>query len=128
MKALHKLTEEEIIELKKSIKEGIAEEIINKHLRIANKKCPVCLSEVEEGKLTLHFEEGNFRKKASFCGNDCLKYFLELERQHEMYDAVKEIDLILGMINDFQKSHNEGLELQSVDKNELMARLARKLR
>ncbi len=53
---------------------------------------------------------------------------IELERQHQMYGAVKEIDLILGMINDFQKSHNEGLELQSVDKNELMARLARKLR
>ena len=86
MKSLHKLTEEEIIELKNSIREGKAEKLINDHLKICSKKCPVCTSEVEEGKLTLFFEEGSFRKKASFCGNDCLKYFLDNNTKTEVFE------------------------------------------
>ena len=53
---------------------------------------------------------------------------IALERQHQMYGAVKEIDLMLGMLIEFQKDQKRGLDLKGVNKDELMAKLAKRLR
>ena len=75
MKILDKFTDTELREIRRIAESGQLIEVINN--KITNmKKCPICTSDVEEGKLTLHFEENNIRKKASFCGSDCLQYFL----------------------------------------------------
>lgn len=53
---------------------------------------------------------------------------IALERQHQMYGAIKEIDLMLGMIINYQKDNQEGLGLKGLDKDLLMNKIAKKLR
>lgn len=53
---------------------------------------------------------------------------IALERQHQMYGAIKELDVVLGMVLDFQKNNSEDLGLKGVDKQELMAKIHKKLR
>jgi hypothetical protein len=73
-------TELELV--KKDLEEGNIKKIINKQLekRKRDKKtiCPVCEKNIRENEgLYLEFGPENFRKKASFDGLDCLKYFIE---------------------------------------------------
>lgn len=90
MKILEKFNNEELKEIKNAIETGRLNEFIERRINATTKHCPVCTSEVEEGKLTLHFEENNMRKKASFCGKDCLQYFLNNHTKTMVFDHSKE--------------------------------------
>ena len=89
MKILNKLTDEEVEMLMIASKNGVLESAIERRFKDKTKECPICTAPVREGRLTLHFEEGNLRKKASFCGNDCLKYFLENYTKTEIFEYSK---------------------------------------
>lgn len=92
MKALNKLSDEEILELKDAVKDGSLMREIENRFSLAKKQCPVCTSPVKEGELTLHFEEGAFRKKASFCGKDCLQYFLNNHTKTKVFETSEKLD------------------------------------
>ena len=67
-------------ELKKDsmkIKHMIAEQIERKQ-RQHGQFCATCFAEIkeEDNAFTLMFGPVSFRRKASFCATDCLKYFL----------------------------------------------------
>lgn len=53
---------------------------------------------------------------------------LALERQHQIYGAIKELDLVLGMIMEYGNNKSTEISLKSVDRQELMNKLSRKLR
>ena len=53
---------------------------------------------------------------------------MALERQHQMYGAIKELDLVLTMLIEFQKNTKTGLDLKGIDKQDLMTRISKKLR
>ncbi|NQU98211.1 hypothetical protein HQ533_01985 [Candidatus Woesearchaeota archaeon] len=70
---------EELMDLKKQLKEGNLNSTVEKKLerfKNLNKVCPVCNSPVGEEGLTLTFGPSDFRKRALFDGVDCLEYFL----------------------------------------------------
>ncbi|MBU0666656.1 MAG: hypothetical protein ABIC91_06275 [Nanoarchaeota archaeon] len=78
-KTLDELKYEDLLELKKAIKENKIEILINKQLekfKNGNKVCPVCNTLIQEGDLTLFFGPIGLRKQATFCATDCLEYFL----------------------------------------------------
>ncbi|MBW2976906.1 hypothetical protein KY347_05660 [Candidatus Woesearchaeota archaeon] len=67
------------VDLAKLIKEKIREQE-KKHLRY----CVTCSNNLDPystNSYTLIFGPDDFRKKASFCGLDCLEYFLEKLKQ-----------------------------------------------
>jgi hypothetical protein len=57
---------------------------------VGEKNCPTCGNPVNENDsgYTLQFGPSDFRKKATFCGLDCLSYFIkkleqEVSKNHE---------------------------------------------
>jgi len=81
-----RLGNEELNKLKKDIEEGgfelqrIIEEKIKHHESTHEKTCSVCYNDLGPFSVhnyTLVFGPDDFRKKASFCGMDCLQYFLD---------------------------------------------------
>ncbi|MBU0471673.1 MAG: hypothetical protein KKF89_05960 [Nanoarchaeota archaeon] len=83
MEKINKIIEtfsyEELVNLKKQLKEGKLDNTIESKLerfKNSNKICPVCNSPVGEGGLSLTFGPNDFRKIAHFDGFDCLEYFL----------------------------------------------------
>ncbi|OVE74898.1 hypothetical protein BVX95_00895 [archaeon D22] len=81
------LSLEELRLVKKDLDCGNIERLINnKILEVERggkfKICPVCNTDIVEGEeLVLYFGPQGLRKKASFCANDCLEYFLHRQRQ-----------------------------------------------
>ncbi|MBU1201128.1 MAG: hypothetical protein KJ583_01810 [Nanoarchaeota archaeon] len=81
---IEKLTIEELTELKRIIKEGMVEKLIENKLekfKNNNKICPVCNTQIEDNGLTLIFGPTDFRKKATFDAADCLEYFISKIRK-----------------------------------------------
>ncbi len=77
---------EELANLKKDLEEGgvelkrIVEQKIRQYETTHEKTCSVCYNDLEPYSLhnyTLVFGPDDFKKKAGFCGMDCLQYFLE---------------------------------------------------
>ena len=63
----------------KEIKKMIDEEIFNRQ-NAHDIFCASCGAKIDihnENTLTLIFGSDDFKKKASFCGKDCLKFFIE---------------------------------------------------
>ncbi|KYK24698.1 hypothetical protein AYK26_06515 [Euryarchaeota archaeon SM23-78] len=82
-KLLENLKEEDLKLIKKDLKAGHIERLINKKLQEKieadmNKVCPVCHTPTGEESLILVFGPKGLRKKASFCALDCLEYFLNM--------------------------------------------------
>ncbi|HLD87258.1 MAG TPA: hypothetical protein VJB12_04290 [Candidatus Nanoarchaeia archaeon] len=82
---LESLSYEDLLDLKQDIdRQGIqtkkaVEEKIKKKMREFDKTCSVCLSELRfynSSNYSLMFGPDDFKKKASFCGLDCLQYFI----------------------------------------------------
>ncbi len=82
---LEGLSYEELMSIKKDIdSHGIStrkavDESLKKKMREFDKSCAVCLSELRfysTSNYTLLFGPDDFKKKASFCGLDCLEYFI----------------------------------------------------
>ena len=91
-KLIESLDEEDLKLLKKDLKAGNIERLINKKLQDKreedfNKVCPVCQAQIEEGSLTLIFGPEGLRKKASFCAMDCLEYFLNKIKEERKRSA-----------------------------------------
>ena len=85
-KLIENLGEEELKLIKKDLKSGNIERLINKKLQEKkeedfNKVCPVCNTPIADESLTLIFGPKGLRKKASFCALDCLEYFLNMVKQ-----------------------------------------------
>jgi len=61
-------------DIKKAVQEKI-EELENKHAKICT-TCSNSLDPYNSNNYTIIFGPDDFRKKASFCGLDCVEYFL----------------------------------------------------
>lgn len=82
---IDELSHEELILLKKDFDEGILRQLLDKRLMAFENPsmvCPVCERPVHEQKdIVLVFGPEGFRQKARFCGQDCLKYFIEAKEK-----------------------------------------------
>lgn len=82
---LESLSYDELMELKKDIDSSapttkrIVEDKIKKKMKEYEKACSTCSSTLRfysSNNYSLIFGPDDFKKKASFCGIDCLEYFL----------------------------------------------------
>lgn len=78
------LSYEELKDIRKDLNEGNIERLINKRISHFEEGgatiCPVCHTSIEHPEnstFTLIFGQKDFRRKATFCATDCLKYFIE---------------------------------------------------
>ena len=86
VRIINSLDYKELKAIQKDLAEGnmgklIAERISNieKSARFDDKVCPTCGNKIneEEARFTLIFGHAGFKKKASFCGHDCLTFFID---------------------------------------------------
>jgi len=87
-KLIEGLDESDLRLIKKDLEAGNIERLINTKLTEIkqtdfNKVCPVCQTPLEEEGFTLVFGPKGLRKKASFCAQDCLEYFLNKIKQEK---------------------------------------------
>ena len=78
-KLINSLDSDDLKKIKKDLVEGNLLKLVDdklKKLGDFNKVCPVCGTPTKEDHITISFGEPGLRKKASFCGEDCLEYFL----------------------------------------------------
>jgi len=78
---LDELNDEDLFELEKDIKSGTIQKFINQkkeYFKIKDKACSVCGNNVNEDSLVLIFGDPRtgIRRKAHFCGTDCMEYFM----------------------------------------------------
>ncbi|USN45189.1 MAG: hypothetical protein H6502_03970 [Candidatus Woesearchaeota archaeon] len=89
MKAvIETLSYEELLHLEQHLQLGNITSMVSARRELLEttrqKICPSCGGNVLEEKCyTLIFGQGYFRKKANFCGNDCLSEFLESTRKEQ---------------------------------------------
>jgi hypothetical protein len=79
IKLLDELSEEEFEMFEKDLRDGTIQRFIDRKkefFKVKGKVCAVCGNIAEEDCLVLVFGEPSIRKKAHFCGTDCLEYFL----------------------------------------------------
>ena len=100
------LSEEEIEMFEKDMKEGYMQKYLDRKksfFKVKDKICPVCGNMVEPDCFVLIWGELSVRKKAHFCGKDCLQYFLSQspslkgktinqEKNTQEKDAEKRVD------------------------------------
>lgn len=93
---IDELSYEELLLLKKDFEQGILRKLLDKRLEAFDNPtlvCPVCERPVSENKdIVLVFGPEGFRQKARFCGQDCLKYFLEAREKSTMRRPEKDSD------------------------------------
>jgi hypothetical protein len=76
---IDELSEEDLELLEREIKEGHIHKYIDRKkefFKVKDKICPVCGNMVQADCHVLIWGEPSVRKKAHFCGGDCLQYFL----------------------------------------------------
>jgi len=77
---IDELSQDELELFEREMKEGYLQKYIDRKkefFKIKDKICPVCGNTVGEDCLVLVFGDISLRKKAHFCGADCLEYFLD---------------------------------------------------
>lgn len=77
---LDKLGEQDLELFEKDLKEGYVQKYVERKkefFKVKDKSCPVCGNNVKEDCFVLIWGEPSIRKKAHFCGTDCLNYFLK---------------------------------------------------
>jgi hypothetical protein len=76
---------EDLLKLKRDLEKGglhikkLVDETLKEKEKEHTKYCAVCMSEIDPrspNTYTLLFGPHDFKKKASFCGLDCLEYFV----------------------------------------------------
>ena len=105
---LEALSYDDLVLLKKDIDaQGLytkrcVETKLKKKMRDFEKNCTVCSSELRlynKSNYTLVFGPDDFKKKASFCGLDCLQYFMnhlkDIQRDASLPDASGKVSLKL---------------------------------
>ncbi len=78
---LDELNDEEIYEFEKDIKSGTIQKFIDQkkeYFKIKDKACSACGNNVNEDSLVLIYGDPRIgiRRKAHFCGTDCMEYFV----------------------------------------------------
>lgn len=79
VKFLESLDSQGLEMFEKALKEGEVHRYIERKkefFRIKDKMCPVCGNNVDEECFMLTFGDPSIRKRAHFCGIDCLDYFV----------------------------------------------------
>jgi hypothetical protein len=81
IKFLDELNDEEIDELEKDLRSGTLQKFIEQkkeYFKIKDKMCGTCGNSVNEDCLVLIYGDPciGLRKKAHFCGTDCMEYFI----------------------------------------------------
>jgi len=79
-KFLEELNNDELELFEKDLKDGYVQKYIDRkkeYLRLKDKSCAVCGNIVDEECFVLTFGEPSIRKRAHFCGYDCMQYFIE---------------------------------------------------
>jgi len=80
-KVLDELNDEELFSLEKELKDGTIQRLIDQkkeYFKIKGKTCSTCGNLVDEDCLVLIYADPKtgLRKKAHFCGSDCMEYFV----------------------------------------------------
>lgn len=78
-KILEELSEEDLEILDKELRDGSLHKQIEarkEFFKIRGRMCPVCGNNVTEDCFVLIWGEPSIRKKAHFCEQDCLEYFI----------------------------------------------------
>jgi len=78
-KFIDELNSDELEIFEKDMKEGIIQRYIDRKkefFKLKDKTCPVCGNMVQDDCFVLIFGEASIRKKAHFCGVDCMDYFV----------------------------------------------------
>jgi hypothetical protein len=76
---IDELSQDELELFEKDLKEGYIQKYIERKkefFKLKDKVCPVCGNIVEDDCFVLTFGEPSIRKRAHFCGVDCLEYFV----------------------------------------------------
>jgi hypothetical protein len=81
IKFLDELNDEELFEFEKDVKTGTIQKFVDQkkeYFKIRDKACSVCGNNVGEDSLVLIFGDPRIgiRRKAHFCGTDCMEYFM----------------------------------------------------
>jgi hypothetical protein len=79
---IKELEYEELLLIRKDLEAGTLKKVVKKQLEQKRRdqvvSCPVCEQKLTQGEgFYLEFGSNDFRKKATFDGVDCLKYFIE---------------------------------------------------
>ncbi|MBS3131407.1 hypothetical protein J4212_03160 [Candidatus Woesearchaeota archaeon] len=108
-KFLDSMEHYELVKLKQGIENStidIGKEIKNKIKELEKKHgsyCATCSSDIEPYSTynyTLIFGPEDFRKKASFCGPDCIQYFLSKLKETEKGDVDRKTAELPGTGNE----------------------------
>jgi len=78
-KFLDELSQDELDLFERDLKEGYINKYIDRKkefFKLKDKVCPVCGNIVEDDCFVLIWGEPTIRKKAHFCGIDCMDYFV----------------------------------------------------
>ena len=96
IKFLENLSEQELELFERELKEGYVQKYVERKkefFKVKDKICPVCNNTVDVDCFVLMFGEPSFRKKAHFCGIDCLKYFLDRQFKDNSFEQNNSISL-----------------------------------
>lgn len=77
---LDNLNQDELELFERELKEGYIQKYVERKkefFKIKEKLCPICGNNVKEDCFVLIWGEPSIRKKAHFCGRDCLEYFFQ---------------------------------------------------
>jgi hypothetical protein len=81
IKLLDEMSDEELYEFEKDIKSGTIQKFIDQkkeYFKVKDKSCSVCGNSVDQDCLVLIYGDPrtSIRRKAHFCGTDCMEYFM----------------------------------------------------
>ena len=97
IKFLDELSDVELHEFEKDIKSGSVQKFIEQkkeYFKVKDKSCSVCGNSVDEDCLVLVYGDPrtSIRRKAHFCGTDCMEYFVN--KNIRKIDVTKSEDIL----------------------------------
>ena len=96
-KLLDEMSLEDIELFERDLKEGFVQKYVDRKkefLKLKDKACAVCGNKVEDDCYVLIFGEPSIRKKAHFCGIDCLEYFINKSIKQKNKKIKKESSIL----------------------------------
>lgn len=78
-KLINSMNLNDLRKIRKDLVEGNFLKLIDKRLtklQDPNKVCPICGSNIDENSIEMVFGREGLRKRATFCGHDCLEFFI----------------------------------------------------
>jgi UDP-N-acetylmuramyl pentapeptide synthase len=100
---LDELNDEELYEFEKDVKSGTINKFIEQkkeYFKVKDKLCSSCGNNVSEDCIVLIYGDPRIglRRKAHFCGTDCLEYFMNRHIKKGNKDDQKKSDKIINSI------------------------------